>query len=114
MTKRKTLRIDMCDHCIYPKTLTISYQESLSESSVAVQLQGGCVSAHAAVIAICHRALANVQALAMDHRAIANSLQAPAMCYRASATAQALAMRQRAIATVQTHSMCQCQKLSRA
>ena len=27
------------------------YQESLSEISVAVQMQGGCVSAHAAVIA---------------------------------------------------------------
>ena len=95
ITKRKTLLIDMCDRCIHsktlttsyqeslsessvavqmqvhPKTLTTSYQESLSESSVAVQMQGGCVSAHAAVIAtfqapaICHRAIATVQALAM-------------------------------------------------
>ena len=31
--------------CIHPKTFTISYEESLSESSVAVQIQGGCVSA---------------------------------------------------------------------
>ena len=77
-------------------------------------MQGGCVSAHGAVIAICHRALANVQALAMDHCAIANSLQAPAMCYRASATPQALAMRHRAIPIVQAHAMCHCQKLSRA
>ena len=36
----------------------------LSESSVAVQMQGGCVSAHAAVIA-------TVQAPAICHRAIA-------------------------------------------
>ena len=56
---------------VYRKTLTTSYQESLSESSVAVQMQGACVSAHAAVIAtfqapaICHRAIATVQALAM-------------------------------------------------
>ena len=45
--------------------------QRLSESSVAVQMQGGCVSAHAAVIAtdhaaaICHRAIANVEAFAM-------------------------------------------------
>ena len=49
-------------------------------------MQGGCVSAHAAVIAtfqglaICHRAIATVQALAMCHRAIA-TVQAPAMCH---------------------------------
>ena len=45
ITKRKTLLIDMCDRCIHPKTFTTSYEESLSESSVAVQIQGGCVSA---------------------------------------------------------------------
>ena len=56
---------------VHPKTLTTSYQESLSESSVAVQMHGGCVNAHVAVIAtsqapaICHRAIATVQALAM-------------------------------------------------
>ena len=72
-------------------------------------MQGGCVSAHAAVIAtfqapaICHRAIATVQALAMCHCAIA-SVQAPAMCYCAIATAQALAML----------AMCHCQKLSMA
>jgi hypothetical protein len=49
-------------------------------------MQGGCVSAHAAVIAtvqapaMCHRDLATVQALAMGHRAIA-TVQAPAMCH---------------------------------
>ena len=69
-------------------------------------MQGGCVSAHAAVIAtvqapaICHRAIATMQALAMCHRAIA-TVQAPAMCHRA-------------IATVQMSAMCHCQKLSRA
>ena len=95
ITKRKTLLIDMCDRGIHsktcitsyqeslsessvavqmqvdPKNPTTSYQESLSESSVAVQMHGGCVNAHAAVIAIfqapaiCHRAIATVQALAM-------------------------------------------------
>ena len=56
---------------VNPKTITTSYQESLSESSVAVQMQGACVSAHAAVIAtfqapaICDRAIVTVQALAM-------------------------------------------------
>ena len=95
ITQRKTLLIDMCDRCIHaktlttsyqeslsessvavqmqvdPKTLTTSYQESISESSVAVQMHGGCVNAHVAVIAtsqapaICHRAIATVQALAM-------------------------------------------------
>ena len=45
ITKRKTLLIDMCDRCIHPKTFTTSYEESSSESSVAVQIQGGCVSA---------------------------------------------------------------------
>ena len=43
------------------------------ESSVAVQMQGGCVSAHAA-------AIVTVQAPAMCHRAIA-TVQAPAMCH---------------------------------
>ena len=43
-------------------------------------MQSGCVSAHAAVIAMCHRAIATVQALAMCHRAIA-TVQAPAMCH---------------------------------
>ena len=68
ITQRKTLLIDMCDRCIHAKTLTTSYQESLSESSVAVQMQRGCVSANAAVIAteqapaMCHRAIATVQA----------------------------------------------------
>ena len=56
-------------------------------------MQGGCVSAHAAVIA-------TVQAHAMCHRAIA-TVQAPAMC-------------QRAIATVQASAMCHCEKLSTA
>ena len=57
ITKRKTLLIDMCDRCIHSQTVSAiaqrlkAYQESLSESSVAVQMQGGCVSAHAAVIA---------------------------------------------------------------
>merc|ERR1712079_491276 len=46
---------------------------SLSESSVAVQMQGGCVSAHA-------RAIDTVQVPAMCHRAIA-TVQAPAMCH---------------------------------
>ena len=69
-------------------------------------MQGGCVSAHAAVIAtlqapaICHRAIATVQALAMCHRAIA-TVQAPAMCHLA-------------IATVHAPAICHCQKLSRA
>ena len=82
-------------------------------------MQGGCVSAHAAVIAtvqapaICHRAIATVQALAMCHRAIA-TVQAPAMCHRAIATVQALAMCHRAVATVQAPAMCHGQKLSRA
>ena len=76
-------------------------------------MQGGCVSAHAAVIAtvqsaaICHRAIATVQALAACHRAIAT-------VQRAIATAQALAMCYRAIGTVQAPAMCQCEKLSRA
>ena len=39
ITKRKTLLIDMCDRCIHSKTRTTSYQESLSESSVAVQMK---------------------------------------------------------------------------
>ena len=39
-------------------------RQRLSETSVAVQMQGGCVSAHAAVIA-------TVQAPAICHRAIA-------------------------------------------
>ena len=104
MTERKTLRIDMCDRCIYSKTRTISYQESLSESSVAVQLQGGCVNAHAAFIAICQRALANAQALAI---AIANSLQALAI-------AQALALAIAIANSLQAPAMCHCQKLSRA
>ena len=56
-------------------------------------MQGGCVSAHAAVIA---------------------TVQAPAICHRAIATVQALAMCHRAIATVQAPAMCHCQKLSRA
>ena len=68
-------------------------KKSLSESSVAVQMQGGCVSAHAA-------AISTVQAPAMCHRAIA-TVQAPAMCYRA-------------VAAVQAPAMCHCQKLSRA
>ena len=48
-------------------------KKNLSESSVAVQMQGGCVSAHAAAIAtvqapaMCHRAIATVQAPAMRH-----------------------------------------------
>ena len=67
--------------------------ESLSESSVAVQMQGGCVSAHAAAI---------------------DTVQVPAMCHRAIATVQALAMCHRALATVQAPAMCDCQKLSRA
>ena len=92
------------------KTTTTTLYIIDSESSVAVQMQGGCVSAHAAVIAtfqapaICHRAIATVQALAMCHRAIA-TVQAPAMCHRAIATAQALAMCHRAIATVQAPAM---------
>ena len=61
----------------------------ISESSVAVQMQGGCVIARAA--AMCHRAIAIVQALAMCHRAIA-IVQAPAMCQRAIATVHASAM----------------------
>ena len=56
-------------------------------------MQGGCVSAHAAVIA---------------------TVQAPAMCHRDLATVQALAMGHRAIATVQAPAMCHCQELSRA
>ena len=76
-------------------------------------MQGSCVSAYAAVIATCHRAIATVQALAMVHRAIA-TVQAPAMGHRAIATAQAVAMRCHAIATVQPPAMCQCEKLSRA
>ena len=76
-------------------------------------MQSGCVSAHAAVIAICHRAFATVEALAMRHPAIA-SVQAPAMCHHAIPTAHALAMCHRAIATVQAHAMCHCKKLSRA
>ena len=75
-------------------------------------MQSGCVNAHAAVIAICHRAIATVQALAMCHRAIA-IVQAPAMCHRAIATAQALAMCRRAIATVQAPAMYHCKNLSR-
>ena len=53
------------------KTTTTTLHIIDSESSVAVQMQGGCVSAHAAAIAtfqapaICHRAIATVQALAM-------------------------------------------------
>ena len=58
-------------------------------------MQGGCISAHAAVIAtfqapaICHRAIATVQALAMCHRAIAIA-QALAMCHRACGLALGL------------------------
>ena len=52
------------------KTTTTTLYIIDSESSVAVQMQGGCVSAHAAVIAknasaICHRAIATLEALAM-------------------------------------------------
>ena len=39
ITKRKSLLIDICDHSTHPKTLTTSYEGSLSESSVAVQMQ---------------------------------------------------------------------------
>ena len=54
----------MCDGCIHSKTFPRSYQESLSESFVAFQMQGACVSAYAAVIA-------TFQAPAVFHRAIA-------------------------------------------
>ena len=47
-----------------PWVSSCARRPSLSESSVAVQIQGGCVSAHAAVIA-------TVQAPAICHRAIA-------------------------------------------
>ena len=83
-------------------------------------MQGGCVSAHAAVIAtfqapaIRHRAMGIVQALAMVHRAVATSCQAPAMGHRAMATAQTLAMGHCAMATVQAPAVCHCEKLSRA
>ena len=51
-------------------------------------MQGGCVSAHAAVIAnfqapaICHRAIATLEALAMCHRAcgLALDLQHGMLC----------------------------------
>ena len=82
-------------------------------------MQGGSVSAHAAVIAtfeahaICNRTTETVQTLAMLLRAMA-TVQAPAMCHRAMATAQALAMCHRASATVQAPAMCHCEKLSRA
>ena len=66
-------------------------------------MQGGCVSAHAATM--CHRA--------MCHCAVA-TVQASAMCYCAIATVQAPAMCQRAIATVHASAMGHCQKLSRA
>ena len=56
-------------------------------------MQGGCVSAHAAVIA---------------------TVQAPAICHRAIATVQALAMCHPAVATVQAPATCHGQKLSRA
>ena len=45
ITKRKTLLIDMCNRSLHPKTVSAiaqrlqAYQESLSESSVAVQMQ---------------------------------------------------------------------------
>ena len=39
ITKRKTLLIDICDRCIQSKTVITSYQKSLSESSVAVQMK---------------------------------------------------------------------------
>ena len=39
ITKRKSLLIDICDRSTHPKTLTTSYEGSLSESSVAVQMQ---------------------------------------------------------------------------
>ena len=44
----------------YTKTITTTLYIIDSESSVAVQLQGGSVNAHAAVIAIHHCALATV------------------------------------------------------
>ena len=69
-------------------------------------MQGGCVSAHGAVIAI-------VLAPAMCHRAIA-TVEAPAMCYRAVAAVQAPAMCQRAIAAVQASAVCHFQRLSMA
>ena len=86
------LQLSCCKFCSVSQRLK-AYQESLSESSVAVQMQGGCVSAHAAAI---------------------DTVQVPAMCHRAIATVQALAMCHRAIATVQAPAMCHCQKLSRA
>ena len=56
ITKRKSLLIDICtsyegslsessvaiEMQVLRKTITISYQESVSESSVAIQMQGGC------------------------------------------------------------------------
>ena len=74
-------------------------------------MHGGCVSGHAAAIAsvqasaMCHRAIATVQAFAM--------VQASAMCHRSIATVQAFAMCYRAIPTVQAPAMCHCQQLSR-
>ena len=90
------------------KTTTTTLYIIDSESSVAIQMQGGCVSAHAAVIATCPRAIATVQALAMVHRAMATSCQAPAMGHRAMATAQALAMGHCAMAIVEAPAVCHC------
>ena len=103
ITKRKTLLIS------YQKSLTNSYQKNLAESSVAVQMHA---AVSATLQAMCHRAMATLQALAMCHRALP-TVQAPAMCHRAMATAQALAMCHLAIACVQAHAMCHCKKVSR-
>ena len=98
MTKRKTLRIDMCARCRYSKTLTTSDQESLSECSVAVQMQGGCVMCdrciHSKTLARSYKESLSESSVAVQmqgdcvsaYAAVIATFQAPAVCHRAIAT----------------------------